>query len=110
MSNYTARTALSLALWDAGGEIEVEVIIKFTVSKPIMATDIDPATPAYAEVTSIVLRDEKTKSPLSCPAWIAERFSDDESFLDWLVEEAAEQDVSGREQAAEMRREDMEAF
>ena len=101
--SFTARTTLSIAAWDAGGEIETEMVVKFTVQPGCAETRTDPASPALVEDISIRLFTPKTTTELPCPSWLQEHFSDDESFQDWLLSEAAEQDECAREDAAERR-------
>lgn len=103
---YTAKSALHLALWEGGGEVEVEAVIDFTVTKFSPATLEQPEEPAMAEVSNFRLRKNKTGEWLTCPAWISDAFEGDESFMIWLVSEAADQDLAGRESAAEARAED----
>lgn len=110
MSTYIANTPLSLALWDAGGEVEVEAVIQFKVTKFQPATLESPVEPAMAEVSTFRLRKPKTGEVLTCPAWISDAFEGDQSFMDWLVSEAADQDVAGFEAAAEARAEDRVTF
>jgi hypothetical protein len=104
---YTAKSALHLALWEGGGEIEVEAVITFTVTKFSPATQEQPEEPPMAEVSSFRIRKHKTGEWLTCPAWISDAFEGDDSFMNWLVSEAADQDEAGRESAAEARREEL---
>lgn len=105
MTTYTAKSALHLALWEGGGEVEVEAVIEFTVTKFAPATLEQPEEPAMAEVSSFRIRKPKTGEWLTSPAWISDAFECDESFMNWLVSEAADQDEAGRESAAELRAE-----
>jgi hypothetical protein len=105
--SFTARTTLSLAAWDAGGEIETEMVVTFTVKPGCAETRIDPATPASVEDISIRLFTQKTKTELPCPAWLHEHFENDEAFQNWLLSEAGDQDECAREDAAERRHEQL---
>lgn len=103
---YTAKTPLHLALWDGGGEIDIEAVIAFTVTKFRPASIEGPEDPPMAEVKSFRLRKPKTGEWLACPAWISDAFESDDSFNDWLVSEADEQAAYASEEAAEARNED----
>lgn len=101
--NYTAKSALHLALWEGGGEVEVEAVITFTVTKFSPATLEQPEEPPMAEVSNFRLRKPKTGEWLACPAWISDAFEGDESFMSWLVSEAADQNAVARDRADEDR-------
>lgn len=100
---YTAKTSLHLALWDGGGEIEVEAVIDFNVIPGSRATQTQPAEPPMVEVTRFRLRKPKTGEWLTCPAWIEEAFISDESFDAWLLGEADEQAAYARDEAADAK-------
>jgi hypothetical protein len=104
--SYTATTALHLALWDGGGEVEVEAVVSFKVIPGSRATDTSPAEEPMVEVTSFKLRKPKTKEWLTTPAWIEEAFLSDESFEAWLLGEAGEQDMAAADDAADAKLED----
>jgi hypothetical protein len=104
---FTARTTLSIAAWDAGGEIEAEMVIKFTVQPGCTQTWLEPSEPASVEDISIRLFTPKTKTELPCPTWLHEHFAEDDAFQQWLLSEAADQDECSREDAAERRHEQM---
>jgi len=103
---YIAKSALHLALWEGGGEVEVEAVIDFTVTKFRVATMEGPEEPPMAEVTNFRIRKPKTGEWLTCPAWISDAFESDDSFMGWLISEAADQDEYARDCAAEARAED----
>ena len=102
---YIAKTPLHMALWDAGGEVEVEAVITYTVTEYRPATMIDPEEPAMAEVSNFELRKIKTGEPLACPEWISEAFEADDEFMNWLVSDANDADEYAKECAAEARTE-----
>ncbi|EKF40862.1 hypothetical protein NA8A_18262 [Nitratireductor indicus C115] len=103
---YTTKSALHLALWEGGGEVEVEAVITFTVTKFSPATHEQPEEPPMAEVSDFRIRKPKTGEWLACPAWISDAFESDDSFMDWLVSEAQEQNAYAEECAAEASREE----
>jgi len=105
--SYSATTPLHLALWDGGGEVEVEAVIDFNVLPGSRATSIQPAEPPMVEVTRFRIRKPKTKEWLICPSWIEEAFISDESFDAWLLGEADEQAASARDDAADAKLEEM---
>lgn len=103
---YTTQSALHLALWEGGSEVEVEAVIKFDVSWAVAATLESPAEPAMAEVLDFRIRKPKTGEWLACPAWISDAFEGDESFMDWLVSEATDQEEAAKDAMAERRSEE----
>lgn len=105
MRTYTAKSSLALSLWEGGGEIEVEAVIRYTVTRFQPATLEQPEEPAMAEVDSFRLRKPKTGEWLNCPAWISDAFEGDDSFMSWLAGEATEQDASDADEAADAQRE-----
>lgn len=104
---YTATTALHLALWEGGGEVEVEAVIDFNVIPGSPSTYHQPAEAAMVEVTRFRLRKPKTKEWLTCPAWIEEAFISDESFDAWLMSEADEQAAAAADDAADAKRDEV---
>lgn len=104
---YCATTSFHMALWDSGGEVEVEAVIDFNVIPGSRATDTSPAEEPMVEVTSFKLRKPKTKEWLTTPAWIEEAFIADDSLDAWLLEEADEQASAAAEDAADAKLEDL---
>lgn len=104
---YTASTPLHLALWDGGGEVEVEAVVDFNVIPGSRATHTQPAEAPMVEVTRFRLRKPKTKEWLTCPAWIEEAFTSDESFEKWLLDEAGEQEMAAADDAADAKLEEL---
>jgi hypothetical protein len=103
---YSVTTPLHFALWEGGGEIDVEAVIRFTVTPGAEATQTEPGYGASVEVRDFRIRKPKTHEWLMCPAWIVAAFVADDSFNEWLISEAAEQDQSERDAWAEAERED----
>ena len=102
--SYTAISAMTLSLWEGAGEIGVEAVITYTVTKHYPATLEQPEELPMAEVSNFRLRKAKTQEWLSCPAWISDAFEGDDSFMNWLVSEAQEQDTYHREEAEQSSR------
>lgn len=105
MSAYIATTPLHLALWDAGGEVEVEAVITYSVTKYRPAARLEPEELPMVENVSIKLRDLKTKEELSLDQ-ILERFSEGDSFQSWLMSESADRDEYACDCAAEAKMEE----
>lgn len=103
---YTAVSAMTLSLWEGAGEIGVEAVITYTVTPHYPATLEQPEELPMAEVSNFRLRKPKTQEWLTCPAWISDAFEGDDSFMSWLVSEAADRDASDRDAAAEAAWED----
>ncbi|WP_051375765.1 hypothetical protein [Aliihoeflea sp. 2WW] len=106
MAKFTARTTLSLAVWDAGPEHEVDMVVTFTVNPARPQTEIDPAEPSSVEDITIRLFKDKGATELSIPDWQHELFTNDRDFREWLISEAAEQIEDAKVGAAEARADD----
>lgn len=105
MRTYSAKTPMLLSLW-GGGEVEVEAVIDFTVTKFRAASLEGPEEPPMAEVSRFRLRKPRTGEWLTCPAWVEDAFTADNSFLDWLVSDAGDQDAGANEDAADAARDE----
>lgn len=106
MAKFTARTTLSLAVWDAGPEHEVDMVVTFTVNPARPQTEIDPAEPASVEDITIRLFKNKGATELTIPDWQHELFANDSEFTDWLMTEAVDQVEDAKSNAAEARADD----
>ena len=106
MTKFTARTTLSLAVWDAGPEHEVDMVVTFTLHPAQAQTWPDPAEPASVEDVKIRLFKDKGATELPIPDWQHELFANDNDFREWLISEAAEQIEDAKADAAEARSDD----
>lgn len=101
---YRAEQVVCISGWDCGTEIELKMVVSFTVHPGSKATEIDPPEEPTAEVDSIRFFDGKDE--LTLPWSISDRFTSADGFKSWLLSEAAETEEYARECAAEARAED----
>jgi len=102
---YRATQAIHIGGWECGTEIELQMIVDFTVHPGCAQTLQSPAEPATVEVSSVRFMDgaDEIKLPWS----IEDRFTSRDEFKDWLIGEAADSEEYARDQAADACREDM---
>jgi hypothetical protein len=100
---YRAEQIVCISGFDCGNEIELKMIVSFTVHPGSKATEIDPPEEPSAEVDSVRFFDGKDE--LMLPWSISDRFTSADGFKSWLMSEAAEQHQSAVEDAADARRE-----
>jgi len=106
MSNrYRAEQVVCISGWECGTEIEMKMVVSFTVHPGSQATEIDPPEEPSAEVDSVRFFDGKDE--LTLPWSISDRFTSADGFKSWLMSEAAEQHQVAVEDAADSRREMM---
>lgn len=86
----------------------VEAHYSFNVhpaEKPVYWGDAPhPGSPAFVEDVSVRLTDENG-ADLPCPEWLQDLLVGEDGLDDWLLEEAAEADLTNYEAAAEMKAE-----
>lgn len=102
---YTVKSALSIALWEGGGEVEIDAIISFRVHPGCDASLEGPAEDPTVDITRFQLSSCGAVFA-DCPTWLSDRFEQDDSFNGWLLSEAADRDEYARDCAAEARAED----
>src|SRR5690554_4319880 len=105
---YTVKSPLHMALWEGGGEVEIDAIISFTVSPGREATREEPAEAPEVEIVKFQLASVGAVFA-DAPDWMVRRFECDDSFNDWLISEAADRDEYERDRAAEARAKQKEA-
>lgn len=103
MTHYRAEQTIAFSGWQAG-EIELTQVVTYTVSKYRAATLEQPEEPATAEV--IECRYSIGKTELHLGDLLTDTFEAEESFTDWLLNEASESDEYDRDCAADAKRED----
>jgi hypothetical protein len=102
---YRAEQVVCISGWECGTEIELKMVVSFTVHPGSKATEIDPPEETTAEVDSVRFFDGKDE--LIFPWSISDRFTSADGFKSWLMAEAAEQHQVAVEDAADARREMM---
>lgn len=101
---YRAEQAIHISGWECGAEIELNMVVTFTVHPGCAQTLTSPAEPATAEVDQVRFFDGKDEIKL--PWSIEDRITSRDEFKDWLLSEAAEQREYALEMRAEARREE----
>ena len=101
---YRAEQSVAINGWDCGTEIELKMVVNFTVHAGSKATEIDPPEEPSVEIDSIRFFDGNDE--LTLPWSIGDRFISEDGFKSWLLSEAAETEEYARECAAEARAED----
>lgn len=106
MRKYRAEQYMSISSSECGTEIELKMVIDFTVTDYLPATLTDPEEPRTVE--DIVIRYFLGAKEVSVSHSIEDAFVYSSSqFSDWLLSEAAERDESARDDAADQKREVM---
>ncbi|WP_155846300.1 hypothetical protein [Agrobacterium sp. 10MFCol1.1] len=113
MSNkYRAEQYISISASESGTEIELQMVVDFTVHPGSKATLVDPAEMPMAEVSKVqFFKMQGLKAlpdPVSIPDWIEEHFTTGDDFHTWMLTEADQQHQSAKEDAADHRREMMQ--
>ena len=107
MTRFTARQDIHISGWECGFEVEVEMVVTFTVSKSVPASNDGPAEEPAPEVLD--LKFFRNKKPTSLPVWLIDFIQDRDQFDAWLMSEAEDQSQQAEEDHADhmrdMRRE-----
>ncbi len=110
MSNkYRAEQYISINASESGTEIELQLVVTFTVHPGSPATMIDPPEEPLAEVDKVqFFRMDGKKAlpdPVRIPEWIEEAFTSGEDFQAWMLSEATALQIAAEEDYADQRRE-----
>ncbi len=112
MSNkYRAEQYISISASESGTEIELQMVVNFTVHPGSPATTIDPPELPMAEVSKVQFFKmdglKPLPDPVALPDWLEEHFTSGDDFQTWMFSEAAEQHQAALEDHADQRREMM---
>lgn len=102
---YNTTQDFCMSGWECGTEIELKMVIEYTVTDYAAQTLESPEEPRMVEDVNIRLIDGNRE--IGVPNWLETKFSRDDEFRDWLLGEAVYQDDMSEEIAAEARYEDM---
>jgi hypothetical protein len=102
-STFRTEQDIAISGWECGTEIELKMVVVFTVHPSRKATEIDPPEEATVEIDKVRFFDGKDE--LTLPWSIEDRFTSAEGFKDWLMGEARDQHEAALDQKAEARRE-----
>lgn len=112
MSNkYRAEQYISISASESGTEIELQMVVDFTVHPGSPATRIDPAEMPLAEVSKVQFFKmsglKALPDPVTLPDWLEEHFTTGDDFQTWMLTEAGDQHQAALEDHADQRREMM---
>ncbi|MCD1266908.1 hypothetical protein B5M44_21995 [Shinella sumterensis] len=111
MNRYSAEQYLCISASESGTEVELQMVVDFTVHPGSKATMIDPPEGPLAEVEDVkffLMREGKpSQTPAALPVWMINLFCDNDDFQQWMLSEAADQHVAAVEDAADATREMM---
>jgi hypothetical protein len=102
---YRAQQDIQISGWECGTEIELKMVVTFTVHPGCKQTLTEPAEEPSVEVDAVRFFDDKDE--LNLPWSIEDRFTSAEGFKDWLMQEAAEQHEAALDHKADERREEL---
>lgn len=105
MNKFRAEQDITICGWECGTEIELKMVVTFTVHPSRAATDIDPPEEASIEIDKVRFFDGTDE--LSLPWSIGDRFTSADGFNSWLMEVADERRQQAVEDAAGAKREMM---
>lgn len=105
--NNTFRTEQIVAIGgtECGTELELKMVVVFTVHASRKATEIDPPEEASVEIDKVRFFDGKDE--LTLPWSIEDRFTSADGFKDWLMQEASDQHEAALDARADARREEL---
>lgn len=100
---HHVKTPMHIALWDGGGEVEIDAIISFVVTAGTKPTYDDPGSAPEVDITKFSL-SSSGEIFAECPVWLRRKFESDSSFINWLVEEARYRNEAEADDAADANR------
>lgn len=103
-NKYRAQQDIHISGWECGTEIELKMVVTFTVHPGCKQTLTEPGEEPSVEVDDVRFFDGKDEIKL--PWSIEDRFTSRDEFKDWLMQEAADQHEAALDAKAEARRED----
>lgn len=108
---YSAHQYISISASESGAEIELQMVVNFTVHPGSKATAVDPAEMPLAEVDKVqffkMAGIKALPDPVSLPDWLEEHFTTGDDFQTWMLTEADEQFAAAEDDYADQRREMM---
>lgn len=94
-SKHRAEQTVCISASESGEELEILMVVNFTVHPGCKQTMTDPAEEPTAEVDLVQFFNMSNGKPLpypiTMPIWMVNSLTDGASFKDWLLSEAADQ-------------------
>lgn len=108
---YRAEQTVCISASESGEELEILMVVNFTVHPGSKQTMTYPGEEPTAEVDQVQFFNISNGKPLphslTMPVWLLNSLTDGEAFQNWLLSEAADQHEIALDYAAEARREMM---
>lgn len=106
MTKYRAAQEICISGWDCGTEIELMMVVTYTMTKHYPASNDGPEEFPQPEIDRIRFFEKRVSGnvEIELPAIIGDRFIDSEGFMSWLTSEAADYEEWARDEAADARR------
>lgn len=101
-NTFRTEQIVAISGWECGAEIELKMVVVFTVHPSRKATEIDPPEEASVEIDKVRFFDGKDE--LTLPWSIEDRFTSRDEFKDWLMGEARDQHEAMLDDKADGRR------
>lgn len=109
---YRAEQYITINASESGAEIELQMVVDFTVHPGSKATLVDPAEMPLAEVSKVQFFKmaglKPLPDPVALPDWLEEHFTRVDEFQTWMLTEADEQFTAAQDDYADQRREMMQ--
>ncbi|QJS27433.1 hypothetical protein [Rhizobium ruizarguesonis] len=102
---FSAHQHILISGSECGTEIELKMVVAFTVHPGCKQTLTEPGEEPSVEVDKVQFFDGKDE--LTLPWSIADRFTSGDGFKDWLMYEAAAQHEAALDAKAEARRDEL---
>jgi len=109
MTTYRAAQDISISGFECGSEIEISMVVAYTMTKYYPASNDGPEELPQPEIYTIRFfrKHETVNVEIDLPSFIAEEFTESEDFMSWLSGEANDAAEYQRDCAAEALAEDM---
>jgi len=108
---YRAEQTVCISAFESGDEMEILMVVNFTVHPCSKQTMIDPAEEPTSEVDQVqffnISNGKPLPNPITMPVWLINGLTDSAEFHNWLLSEAEDDEQFMREQDADARREIM---
>lgn len=107
-SKHRAEQTVCISASESGEELEILMVVNFTVHPGCKQTMTDPAEEPTAEVDQVqffnISNGKPLPHPLTMPVWLLNSLTDGEAFTGWLLSEAADQKEMALDYVAEAYR------
>jgi len=102
---YRAQQNIHISGWECGTEIELKMVVTFSVHPGCRETLETPAELPSVEIDGVRFFDGTDE--LKLPWSIEDRFTSRDEFKDWIMQEAIDQHEAALDRKADERREEL---